>query len=177
MKSLIPSLWTGRAPADPFFDLRRDMDAFFNRSSRWPTFEVGAALPALNVAETGDSIEVTAELPGVEDKDISVDIDGNRLIISGEKKAESEKEEKNWHVMERSYGSFQRSVVLPFEPSNEACEAHFDKGVLRLTIAKPKANETRNRKIEIKSGSPNGAGKQIEGEANEANKPAGDKAA
>jgi len=161
MKSLLPGLWSGgRGLPDPFADMRREMDAFFNRTGRgWPTFDAGFATPAVNVAETPDAIEVTAELPGVDEKDISIDLDGSRLIISGEKKAEERKDEKNWRVIESSYGAFQRAIALPFEPQDGDCEAHFDKGVLHLRIAKPKAQQQQNRKIEIKPGAPprNGA--------------------
>ena len=66
--------------------------------------------------QTYDALEVTAELPGVDENDIKVSLDDNQLIISGEKKAESTKDEKYWHVEERSYGSFYRSMFLPFEP-------------------------------------------------------------
>lgn len=161
MKSLLPGLWTGgRSLPDPFTDMRREMDAFFNRPVRGlPTFDAGFATPAVNVAETPDAIEVTAELPGVAEKDISVDLDGTRLVISGEKRAEEKKEDKNWRLIESSYGSFQRVIALPFEPQEGDCAAHFDKGVLHLRIAKPKAEQQQNRKIEIKPGAPpsNGA--------------------
>ncbi|MBX9757966.1 MAG: Hsp20/alpha crystallin family protein [Beijerinckiaceae bacterium] len=138
------------------------MESLFNRSGRgWPSFEAGFATPAINVAETPDAIEVTAELAGVDEKDISIDLDGSRLVISGEKKAEEKKEEKNWRVVESSYGSFQRSIALPFEPQESDCEAHFDKGVLHLKIAKPKTAQAQNKKIEIKAGAPpSGQGQQ-----------------
>lgn len=168
MKSLLPSFWSGgRGLSDPLADMRREIDSFFNRSGRaWPGLEVGFPVPAINVAETPDAIEVTAELPGVDEKDISVDIDGGRLIISGEKRAEEKKEEKNWRVVESSYGSFQRVISLPFEPQSEACEAHFDKGVLRLKIAKPKNAPQQKSRIEIRTGaqSPEGSsGSQEQG--------------
>jgi len=102
-----------------------------------PLRKSGAGAPAINVAETKDAFEVTAELPGVDEKDIKVSLDDNQLVISGEKKAESKKEEKDWHVEERSYGSFYRSISLPFEPEDGAVDAHFNKGVLHLTIKKP----------------------------------------
>ena len=69
-----------------------------------PSADIGAGAPAINVAETKDAYEVTAELPGVDEKDIKVSLDQNQLVISGEKKAESTTEEKDWHVEERSYG-------------------------------------------------------------------------
>jgi HSP20 family protein len=98
--------------------------------------DIGAGAPAINVAETKDAFEVTAELPGVDEKDIEVSLDGDRLVISGEKKAESTTEEKDWLVEERSLGSFYRSISLPFEAENGALDTYFDKGVLHLTIKK-----------------------------------------
>ena len=97
---------------------------------------------------------MTAELPGVDEKDIKVSLDDNQLIISGEKKAESTKEEKDWHVEERSYGSFYRSISLPFEPEDGAIDAHFDKGVLHLVIKKPAKAVKTAKTIDIKTGAP-----------------------
>ena len=99
-----------------------------------PLPTLGLARLQSNVAETNDAFEVTAELPSVDEKDIKVSLDENQLVISGEKKAESTKEEKDWHVVERSYGSFYRSMSLPFEPEDGAVDAHFDKGLLHLTM-------------------------------------------
>jgi HSP20 family protein len=110
-----------------------------------------ARAPAINVAETKDAFEVTAELPGVDEKDIKVSLDDNQLVISGEKKAESTKEEKDWHVEERSYGSFYRSISLPFEPEDGAVDAHFDRGVLHLTIKKPAKAIKTTKTIDIKT--------------------------
>jgi HSP20 family protein len=88
----------------------------------------------------------------VDEKDIKVSLDDNQLVISGEKKAESTKEEKNWHVEERSYGSFYRSMSLPFEPEDGAVDAHFDKGVLHLSIKKPAKAIKTTKTIDIKTG-------------------------
>ena len=90
----------------------------------------------------------------VDEKDINVSLDDNQLIVSGEKKAESTKEEKDWHVEERSYGSFYRSMLLPFEPEEGAVEAHFDKGVLHLKIKKPAKVVKTTKTISIKTGAP-----------------------
>jgi HSP20 family protein len=97
---------------------------------------------------------VTAELPGVDEKDIKVSVDANQLVISGEKKAESKRDEKEWHVEERTYGSFYRSMSLPFEPEDGAVEAHFDKGVLHLTIKKPTRAVKSSKTIDVKTGAP-----------------------
>jgi len=90
----------------------------------------------------------------VDEKDIKVSLDGNRLVISGEKKEETKKEEKDWHVEERSYGSFYRSMSLPFEPEDAAVEAHFDKGVLHLNIKEPAQVAKATKSIDIKTGAP-----------------------
>jgi HSP20 family protein len=150
----LPSLWASQhMMADPFKSLRREMEDIFRTfGQNLPTLNVGAAAPAVNIAETAAAIEVTAELPGVEEKDIKVSLDGNRLIISGEKKQESERDEKDWHVEERSYGSFYRSMSLPFSPEDGAIEAHLDKGVLHVSVKKPPEITKSVKTIEIKPG-------------------------
>jgi HSP20 family protein len=135
--------------ADPFRREMEDMIRAFDRNL--PTLSIGAKAPAINVAETADAIEVTAELPGVEDKDIKVNLDGNRLTIFGEKKKETKKDEKDWHVEERSYGSFYRSMSLPFNPPDHAVEAHLDKGVLHVSVKKPGEAVKSAKTIEIKT--------------------------
>jgi HSP20 family protein len=155
--NLLPRLWTTsqELPWDPLRVMRREMEnalRAFDQNSLSP--DIGAGAPAINVAETKDAFEVTAELPGVDEKDIKVSLDDNQLVISGEKRAESTKEEKDWHVQERSYGSFYRSMSLPFEPEDGAVNAHFDKGVLHLTIKKPAKAIKTTKTIDIKTGAP-----------------------
>jgi HSP20 family protein len=156
-KMKLPSLWSRDQDliSDPFTAMRRQMESMFRAFDRsWPSLEVGAGGPAISVAETKDAIEVTAELPGVDEKDIKVSLDGNRLVISGEKKADAKTEEKDWHVEERSYGAFYRAMSLPFEPADGAVQAHFDKGVLHLAINKPSEVAKTTRTIDIKPGAP-----------------------
>ena len=159
----LPILWS-RDPdliADPFRSLRPMEDMFRAFYQNLPSLNVGAGLPVIgagmpviDVAETNDAIEVNAELPGVDEKDIKISLDGNRLTISGEKKGETKKDEKDWHVEERRYGSFYRSLSLPFKPEDGAIEAHFDKGVLHLNIKKPAEVAKSAKTIEIKLGAP-----------------------
>jgi HSP20 family protein len=108
-------------------------------------------LPVIDIAETKDSIEVTAELPGVAEKEISVTLDRDRLVISGEKKRESEQKGKNFYTMERSYGSFHRVIPLDFEPDSKAIDAQFDKGVLKLSIKKPAELTVKTQQIPVRS--------------------------
>ena len=159
----LPSLWSRDQDliSDPFRSLRPMEDMFRAFYQNLPSLNVGAGLPVIgagmpviDVAETNDAIEVNAELPGVDEKDIKVSLDGNWLAISGEKKGETKKDEKDWHVEERRYGSFYRSLSLPFKPEDGAIEAHFDKGVLHLNIKKPAEVAKSAKTIEIKLGAP-----------------------
>jgi HSP20 family molecular chaperone IbpA len=118
----LPRLWTRsqELASDPFRAMRREMEnAFRAFDQNLSSPDIGAGAPAISVAETKDAFEVTAELPGVDEKDIKVSLDENQLVISGEKKAESTRAEKDWHVEERSYGSFYRSMSLPLSRKKE----------------------------------------------------------
>ena len=108
----------------------------------------------MDVAETENVIEATLEMPGVHEKDIKVRVEGDRVIVSGEKNMEIKREEKDWRVTERRYGSFYRSVQLPFEPETGAITAHYARGVLRLTVQKPAAEVTTARSFAVMSGPP-----------------------
>ena len=155
MKTFLPTLFSDQGlMRDPFAALRRQMNELSESLGReWPlSTEVGAGAPAVNVAETEKAIEITAELPGVDAKDVKVQIEGQNVIVSGEKKREREEKEKNWHLVERSYGSFRRAVTLPFEPAHDAVSANFDNGVLRIDIAKPANAKSTAKTVEIKTG-------------------------
>ncbi len=152
----LPSLWSrADLTVDPFKTFRREMEDWFSQIDKnLPSLTLGAGAPAINVAETDKAIEITAELPGVEEKDIKVSLDGSRLDVSGEKKQESKRDEKDWHIEERSFGSFYRSMSLPFTPEEGAIEAHLDKGVLHVTVKKPSEAATTAKTIEIKASAP-----------------------
>jgi HSP20 family protein len=152
----LPSLWSRTdLAADPFKAFRREMEDWFGQIDKnMPNLTVGAGVPAVNVAETDKAFEVTAELPGIEEKDIKVALEGNQLTVSGEKKQESKRDEKDWHVEERSFGSFYRSMSLPFTPEDGAIAAHLDKGVLHVTVKKPAEVVKSAKTIDIKTGAP-----------------------
>ena len=108
--------------------------------------------PKVDVAETKDAIEVTAELPGVDEKDLDVTLADGMLTVRGEKRTARDEQDrdKNWHVVERSYGSFSRAIPLPFDPDPAKVEAKFDKGVLHIHLPKPAEVAKKQQKIEIK---------------------------
>lgn len=105
--------------------------------------------PAVDVKETADQIVIKAEVPGIDAKDINISITGDVLTMKGEKKSEHEEKEENYHLVERSYGSFARSLVLPAAVDMDKIEAKYDKGVLTITCAKKE--EVKPKAIEIKS--------------------------
>ena len=99
--------------------------------------------------ETDKQIEITAELPGLEEKDVQVNLADNVLTIRGEKKAEKEEKDKAYRLVERSYGSFVRSLELPEGVNADAIKASIDKGVLKVTVPKPAPAQVK--KIDVKA--------------------------
>ncbi|MGB8894371.1 MAG: Hsp20/alpha crystallin family protein [Pseudolabrys sp.] len=152
LKSLIP-IGRDRSVASPFMSLQREIDRLFEDFSRgFPTMAGNGAtalMPSMDVTETDKEIEITAELPGLEEKDVQINIADNILTIRGEKKAEKEQKDKNYRLVERSYGSFERTLELPEGVNADAIKASISKGLLKVTVPKPAP--TQAKKIEVKS--------------------------
>ena len=107
--------------------------------------------PRINVAENDKALLVTAELPGLDEKDIEVSLESGTLTIKGEKKEEREEKGKNYFRSERTFGSFQRSIALPCEVAEDKIEAQYKKGVLNLTLPKMQEAAAKERKIAVKA--------------------------
>jgi HSP20 family protein len=158
MRTLLPSLWSGdfQSVADPLSSFRRDMQEMFGSLERRLPYLSGdgamASFPTMDMSETKDSVELMAELPGVSDKDVSVTLDRDRLIISGEKKKEIERKDQNWHYLERNFGSFHRTIPLNFEPDANAVDARFEKGILHVTVKKPAEIAAKAKTIPVRTG-------------------------
>lgn len=154
-KSLIPvgtDRSVARRESNPFSFLQQEIDRLFEGVTRgFPNFPAiaGASLPRMDVAETDKAIEIEAELPGLETKDVQINLADNVLTIRGEKKSEREEKEKDYHLVERSFGSFSRSVALPQGVKPEDVSAEIAKGVLKVTVKKPAP--AQSKQIEIKS--------------------------
>ena len=166
LKSLVP--WRNNksnVPAtredyfDPFVTFRREMDRMFEdfftgvggdralqSATGW-----SAVAPTIDVAESDREVVVTAELPGLNDKDFEVTLAGDLLTIKGEKKSEHEEKNGDATYMERRFGSFARTLRLPFEIGNEKIDAKYDKGVLTVRVPKPAEVQKRVRRIEVKA--------------------------
>jgi HSP20 family protein len=155
LKSLIPvGRQRGVARTDnPFISLQNEIDRLFeNFTAGFPSIGNGmtnVTLPSIDVSETDKEIEITAELPGLEEKDVQINVSDNILSIRGEKKAEKEQKDKNYRLVERSYGSFERSLELPDGINADAIKASIDKGVLKVVVPKPAP--AQSKKIEVKS--------------------------
>lgn len=132
------------------------MDRLFDETfgNRWMTpglDTAGTMVPRMDVDETETDLIVTIELPGVDEKDVTIDLTGDLLTVKGEKKEQKESKDGNRHVVERSYGSFARSIRLPYTVDADAVDATVDKGVLTLKIRKPVEARTEPKRIAIKS--------------------------
>lgn len=152
LKSLIP-VGRERDIARPDFfsfgSLKNEIDRLFENFHLGNGFGPGALVPSTDVAETDTMIEITAELPGLEEKDVQVNVADNVLTIKGEKKAEKEEKDKNYRKVERSYGSFYRSIELPAGTDLDKIKATLSKGVLKVVV--PKAAAAQVKKVEVKA--------------------------
>jgi HSP20 family protein len=117
-------------------------------------------VPAMDLVEADDHFVLKADLPGLSEDDVAIEVQDNVLTISGSREAEHERKEKGWYRLERSYGSFSRSLTLPEGVDADKVEASFDRGVLEIHVPKPE--ERKPRRISIGAASGNGH-KTIEG--------------
>src|ERR671925_904492 len=125
------------------------------RAQRW--------VPAMDLMEADDHFVLRADLPGLGEDDVSIEVQDNTLTISGERKSEHEERQRGWYRVERSFGRFSRSLSLPEGIDPDAVAAQFDKGVLEVRIPKPE--ERKPRRVTIKAG--NGSQPAVEGTAEE----------
>ena len=143
--------------ANTFDQLQHRMDRAFSDFSlgfHWPEiFSSGDVdvVPTMEIVYGDSKVTMSVELPGVEEKEIDISVVDQNVTVSGEKTSESEVKEGDGFRSERSYGSFSRSVTLPFRINPDAVAADFKKGVLTLTIAKPKEAQEKAKKIAINS--------------------------
>jgi HSP20 family protein len=132
--------------------MNRVFDRFFDDFRLSPFQERDlASFPKIDVSESKKEVQVTAELPGLEVKDLDIRITDNLLTLRGEKKQESKREEENYYHMECVYGSFNRSIPLPGEVESEDVKAEFKNGILRITLKKKPEAQSKVKKIQIKT--------------------------
>jgi HSP20 family protein len=147
---------------EPFTrEIDRVFDAFFGQSDqgrRW--------VPPMDLVEAEDHFVLKADLPGLSEGDVNIEVQDGALTISGERKAEHEQREKGWYRIERSFGSFSRSLTLPDGVDPDRIQASFSHGVLEVRIPKPE--ERKPRRISISTSNGDGTPAEVEGTAHEA---------
>ncbi len=143
------------APTTPLLALRTEMERLFERFFRepwggwdWPLGLSGVWSPAVDVSENEQEVLVQAEVPGVDPKQIDVNISGNQLTISGEKKETAEKKDKDYYCSEIRCGAFRRMIPLPEGIDAEKVQAQYANGVLTIRI--PKTRVAQPKRIEVK---------------------------
>jgi HSP20 family protein len=145
-------------------NFHREIDRFFDQAFRgfglsqpwldgvlWPRMADGMLKPTLDLSATDKEYTIAVEIPGVDEKDVKLEIANDILTIRGEKKHEKEEKDKNFYRVERSYGSFQRVLSLPEDADQEAVKATFKRGVLTISMPRKAMPQTDVRKIEIKN--------------------------
>ena len=170
-RSLLPffsrnwSLSRSNEDTDPFMAFRREMNRVFDDAFRGfgrgsmpslfgPAFgrmPMETLMPQIDVSESEREIQVTAEMPGINEKDVEVILADDMLTIRGEKKAEHEQKNRDYHLMERSHGTFSRSLPLPFAVDPSQVKAAFKNGVLTITIQKRKEVLEKQHRIEVQT--------------------------
>jgi HSP20 family protein len=151
----VPDVWNSfRGEMDWLFDrfgfpsLRRvfDIEPSWRSASSF-----SFSTPAIDMSEDDKPYKISAELPGIDPKDIDVSLSGDTLVLKGEKRQEKEEKDKNYHFSERSYGSFQRSFQLPLSIDRDKVAADFSNGVLTISLPKTAEAQKPKKKIEVKT--------------------------
>lgn len=165
IRDLIPSIWKSgdssskRDEDHPVYSLQKEMntlfDDFFKGFDLMP-FErepqrFGTFSPSVDVKDSGKDVTIKAELPGMDEKDIEVSLTDGAVTIRGEKKEEKEDKGKNYYRMERSYGSFSRTIPLPAGIDSQKADAIFKKGVLTITVPKTEEAKAKVKNIKVKT--------------------------
>ena len=156
----VPQAWS------PYFNLRQEIDRLFEDFGKgffaspfrpfdfepqWSRAAAAASAPAVDIAESDKAYEITAELPGLDEKNIEVKVANDTLTIKGEKKEEKEQKEKDYYLSERSYGSFERYFRVPEDVDVDKIEANLKSGVLRVVLPKKAEAQKPEKKVEVKA--------------------------
>jgi HSP20 family protein len=150
--------YSDRSPVAYFHqEIDRMFDNFF---STWPSFGTGRWIeptmaesmlkPTLDLSATEKEYAITVEIPGVDEKDVKLELANDTLTIRGEKKQEKEEKDKNYYRMERSFGSFQRVLSLPNDADQDSIKAKFSNGILKVTMHRKSLSQSDVRRIEVK---------------------------
>jgi len=172
--SLLPVFRSRKSETDVFRDLQTEVSRVFDQFNAFTSMSANLDLsaadeyttkPNIDVTETDSAMEITVDVPGVDEADLDVQLDGRLLTIKGSRATEKTEENKDYKIVERSSGSFQRAIRLPFEPESDKIAAKLDVGVLTLTVDKPAVIAQKVKKISIGSAVSDSGKKKVEGKA------------
>ena len=146
------------SPTHLFDNLHDEVDRLFEEfasGSVWPRLArqnwEGETMPATDPSETDKFVEVSIDLPGIDEKDIDITLSDNVLTVKASRQSEAEDEAKDYHRIERTYGSFFRQIPMPCQVLEDDVQASFKKGVLTIALPKAPGAQNEQRKIEIRS--------------------------
>jgi HSP20 family protein len=145
-------------PIGEFHTIQNEMNRLFNTLSDQPEQAAhGGAMmrrwiPAMDLVESGETYILRADLPGLSEDDVKIELEGNVLTVSGDRKGEHEDHEQGYYRVERAFGAFSRSLTLPDGVNPDAVKAHFDRGVLEVQIPKPEQRKPRKVSIATHAG-------------------------
>jgi HSP20 family protein len=147
-----------RTPYREFANFEREADRFFRNffnAQRLPLWEEGSEVtlfePSVNVFEEGDNVVIEDQVPGLKKEELQLNLTSDRLTLRGETKQESEKKDRNYHRKEMRYGSFERTIPLPYEVTADKAKAELKDGLLRVILPKSETVKQRKRQIEVKA--------------------------
>ena len=155
-------------------DINRLVNSFFDTPTRASGAPLRRYVPAMDLIDSGEAFVLKADLPGLSESDVSIEVRDNVLTVSGERKSEHEDRKAGYYRVERSYGSFRRSLTLPEGVDPAAVTATFDKGVLEVTVPKPEQQAPRKVTITVggaSTGEPQAIESSEEASAPEASAP------
>ena len=136
-------------PMREMITLREAMDRLFDEAFTRPLSLMNINLPAIDMYQTDEDVVIEMAIPGLKPDDVHITITGDTLTVRGEYKDEGEKKDRTYHIRERQYGTFERSILLPTEVNADKAKAEFDNGMLTITL--PKAEEVRPKTITVKA--------------------------
>lgn len=146
----LPSLPGWTSPFRDLDDARREMERVFDALGGYAGLRTAGVYPAINVFETGESLLVRAELPGIKPDDLEVTVEGNTLTLAGNREIPAEAGKVSYHRREREWGSFRRSLSIPTRVEGDKVAARYSNGI--LTVELPKAAEARPKQITVQTG-------------------------
>jgi len=156
MTNLIPQM-TWFRPVSPYQNgglysgFNREFDRLLDELGGMTSAKSNVTHPRMSVRETDGAVEIEAELPGVDEADIEIELTDDMLAIKGEKRVERDEAHKDAYYQERTFGKFARSITLPFEPDPRTVKTHFARGVLKITLPKSAGVREHTHKIPVKA--------------------------